>query len=93
MDYVRTARTAADILMGLIRELERLLDDIKFLLVGASLSGRLFQLGVTLPDDLIILLCELGETHASIPLLSVVSINMSADFLASTSCWWSIWKE
>ena len=83
MDDVRATGTPADILMSLISEIKGFLDDIQFLLVGASFPGGLLQLGIALLDNLVVVFCELGETHASIFFKSLVS----------SSFFWIIWKE
>jgi len=59
VDDVRAAGAPADILMGFVGEIESLLHHIQLLLVGAALFRRGFKLGITLPDQLVVLFCKL----------------------------------
>ena len=63
VEHVRLARAAADVLMGLVGELEGLPDDLHLLFVLAALGGDLHQRGVLLVDQAEIIGCELGKTH------------------------------
>ena len=63
MQDIGLARTPADVLMGLVGELEGFPDGLHFRLVLAALGGDLHQRVVGLVDAAEIIGCELGNAH------------------------------
>ena len=86
VQHVGLARAPADVLVGLVGELEGLADGFHFVRVLAALGGDLQQGCELLLYAAVIIGCELGETHYLFSLSHAETLYLSTFWKLYVSC-------